>query len=33
MAQLSREKGKVGEREAAAEISRLFNVAARRGQQ
>jgi hypothetical protein len=33
MAQLSREKGKAGEREAAHEISRLFNVQARRGQQ
>jgi len=33
MSLLSREKGKVGEREAAAEISRLFNVQARRGQQ
>lgn len=33
MAQLSREKGKIGEREAAAEIGRIFNVQARRGQQ
>ncbi|MCI0351537.1 MAG: hypothetical protein L0Z53_19105 [Acidobacteriales bacterium] len=30
---MSREKGKEGEREAAKEISRLFGVSARRGQQ
>jgi hypothetical protein len=29
----SRNKGKLGEREAAAEIRRLFNVEARRGRQ
>jgi hypothetical protein len=33
MGQKSKRKGKVGEREAAAEISRLFGVSARRGVQ
>ncbi len=33
MGQKSKTKGKVGEREAAAEVSRLFNVNARRGVQ
>ena len=33
MGMKSKNKGKVGEREAAAEVSRLFGVAARRGVQ
>lgn len=33
MGQMSRNKGKVGEREAAKEIERLFGVEARRGRQ